>query len=105
MGIISRLPGVGLYVHMLSKVMMTVLNFFATYFWTFLGYAIAFHILLPSDGPYGKFGDAFIKVSYYISLGGAANLILLPNTKPGTYNFLLKKSKNTKPIETVNCKT
>lgn len=63
MGIISRLPGIGLYVHMLSKVMMTVLNFFATYFWTFFGYAIAFHILLPDVGPYASFGDSFVKVS------------------------------------------
>ena len=62
MGIISRLPGVGLYVHMLSKVTVTVLNFFATYVWSFLGFAIAFHILLPADGPYGNFADAFIKV-------------------------------------------
>ena len=63
MGIISRLPGIGLYVNMLSRVMLTVLNFFATYIWSFLGYAIAFHILLPKDGPYGNFLDAFIKVS------------------------------------------
>ncbi len=42
--------------------MVTVLNFFATYFWSFLGYAIAFHILLPSNGPFSNFGDAFIKV-------------------------------------------
>ncbi len=30
------MPRVGLYVNMLSKVMMTVLNFFASYVWHFL---------------------------------------------------------------------
>ncbi|XP_059085780.1 transient receptor potential cation channel subfamily A member 1-like [Tigriopus californicus] len=59
---ISRLPRVGLYVHMLNKVMATVLNFFASYVWHFLGYAIAFHILLPGSRPFGLFSDSFIKV-------------------------------------------
>ena len=63
MGAISRLPRVGLYVHMLSKVMATVLNFFATYFWHFLGYAIAFHIVVPS-GDFQYFADSLIKVIY-----------------------------------------
>ena len=62
MVIISRLPGIGLYVHMLSKVMSTVLNFFTTYFWSFAGYAIAFHILLPHVDVFSSFPDAFIKV-------------------------------------------
>ena len=62
MGIISRLPGVGLYVHMLGKVFSTVLNFVAVYIWVLLGYAIAFHIILPASGPFGMFGDAFVKV-------------------------------------------
>ena len=62
MAIISRVPGVGLYVHMLHKVAITVLNFFMTYIFTFLGYAIAFHLILPQNGPFGNFFDAFIKV-------------------------------------------
>ena len=66
MGIISRLPGVGLYVHMLGKVFSTVLNFVAVYIWVLLGYAIAFHIILPASGPFGMFGDAFVKVSGFI---------------------------------------
>ena len=56
------MPGIGSYVNMLGKVLVTVLSFFATYIWAFLGYAIAFHVLLPKDGPYGNFLDAFIKV-------------------------------------------
>lgn len=59
---ISRLPRIGIYVHMLNRVMFTVLNFFASYVWHFLGYAIAFHILLPNSRPFGIFSDAFIKV-------------------------------------------
>ena len=51
-----------MYVNMLSKVMMTVLNFFASYVWHFLGYAIAFHVLLPGSGPFALFTDSFIKV-------------------------------------------
>ena len=63
MGIISRLPGIGLYIHMLGKVFHTVLNFLTAYIWTLLGYAIAFHILLlPASGPFSLFGDAFVKV-------------------------------------------
>jgi len=62
MTIISRLPGVGLYVHMLSKVMATVMNFFGTYFWRFAGFAIAFHILLPHKAVFSTFPDSFIKV-------------------------------------------
>lgn len=62
MTVISRLPRIGLYVHMLSKVMMTVLNFFASYFWHFLGYAIAFHVLLPSSPSFASMSDALIKV-------------------------------------------
>ena len=63
MGIISRLPGIGLYVHMLGKVFNTVLNFICVYIWVLLGYAIAFHIILPVNGPFGIFGDAFVKVN------------------------------------------
>ena len=62
MNILSRVPGVGLYVHMLHKVALTVLNFFLTYIFTFLGYAIAFHLILPQNGPFGTFVDATIKV-------------------------------------------
>ena len=62
MVVISRLPGVGLYVHMLSKVMSTVLKFFTTYFWSFAGYAIAFNILLTHIPVFSSFPDAFVKV-------------------------------------------
>ena len=62
MGIISRLPGVGLYVHMLGKVLDTVINFFSTYMWVLLGYAIAFHIIFPESMAFGKFGDSIVKV-------------------------------------------
>ncbi len=65
MALISRLPGIGLYVHMLGKVTGTVLSFFATYAWSLIGYAIAFHMILPSDGPFGHFGNALIKVILY----------------------------------------
>ena len=64
MVVISRLPGVGLYVHMLSKVMSTVLKFFTTYFWSFAGYAIAFNILLTHIPVFSSFPDAFVKVRY-----------------------------------------
>ena len=62
MTVISRLPTIGLYVHMLSKVMGTVLNFFASYIWHFLGYAIAFHIIMPEVKTFALFPDAFVKV-------------------------------------------
>lgn len=42
--------------------MMTVLNFFASYMWHFLGYAIAFHILLPNSTPFATFFDSMVKV-------------------------------------------
>ncbi len=59
--IVNVIFRIGLYVNMLSKVMTTVLNFFASYVWHFLGYAIAFHVLLGS-GPFALFTDSFIKV-------------------------------------------
>lgn len=62
MGLISRLPGIGLYVHMLGKVTGTVVSFFATYLWSLLGYAVAFHLILPSTGAYAFFGDSVVKV-------------------------------------------
>ena len=37
--------------------MSTVLNFFAVYVWHLLGYAVAFHILLP--GEEGSFRSLF----------------------------------------------
>jgi hypothetical protein len=63
MTVMSRLPKVGLYVHMLTKVMGTVLNFFLTYTWHFLGYAIAFNIMMPGNGAFANFFDSFIKVT------------------------------------------
>ena len=55
---------IGQHVYMLNKVMLTVLNFFLSYVWHFLGYAIAFHILVPNSGPFALFSDSFIKVVY-----------------------------------------
>ena len=44
--------------------MGTVLKFFASYFFHFAGYAIAFHILLKGDqeDSFEFFNDSFIKV-------------------------------------------
>jgi hypothetical protein len=42
--------------------MITVLNFFASYMWHFLGYAIAFHILLPGSTPFATIFDSMVKV-------------------------------------------
>lgn len=47
---------------MLTKVMVTVLNFFASYMWHFIGYAIAFHILLPASAPFSTIFDSLVKV-------------------------------------------
>ena len=60
----SRLPNVGIYIFMLQKVFFSILRFFASYMWHFLGYAIAFHLLMPKDGgAFANLGDSFIKVS------------------------------------------
>ena len=47
-----------------KQVFGTVLKFFASYFFHFLGYAIAFHILLKGGqgDSFDCFGDSFIKV-------------------------------------------
>ena len=46
--------------------MGTVLKFFASYFFHFAGYAIAFHILLKGDqeDSFDFFSDSFIKAFY-----------------------------------------
>ncbi len=62
---LSRLPKVGIYIFMLNKVFGTIFNFFVSYFWHFLGYAIAFHILMPGDeenGAFSSLGNSIIKV-------------------------------------------
>ena len=33
----SRLPGVGIYIHMMERVSVSIIRFFATYVWHFLG--------------------------------------------------------------------
>ena len=60
---LSRLPRIGIYVFMLHKVFVTILNFFCSYFWHFLGYAIAFHVLLPDEGAFSSLGNSIIKVT------------------------------------------
>ncbi len=49
---------------MLNKVFSTILSFFAAYFWHFLGYAIAFHIIMPKeqDGAFSSLSNSVIKV-------------------------------------------
>ncbi len=65
---LSRLPKVGIYIFMLNKVFGTIFNFFISYFWHFLGYAIAFHILMPGGdgdeehGAFSSLGNSIIKV-------------------------------------------
>jgi hypothetical protein len=61
---LSRLPKIGIYIFMMDKVLSTILNFFVSYVWHFLGYAVAFHILLPNEGAFISFGDSIIKVVY-----------------------------------------
>ncbi len=63
---LGRLPKIGIYIFMLNKVFGTMVNFLVTYFWHFLGYAVAFHILAPGDGEAGAFstlGNSLVKVS------------------------------------------
>lgn len=60
---LSRLPKIGLYIFMLNKVFMTIMNFFISYSWHFFGYAIAFHIVMPKDGPFATLTDSIIKVN------------------------------------------
>ena len=50
------------------QVMESVLAFFGVYVWTFVGYAIAFHILLPGVTPnaynsFQSFPHAMLKVT------------------------------------------
>ncbi len=60
---LSRLPKVGIYIFMLNKVFGTIISFFVSYFWHFLGYAVAFHILMPGkDGAFSSLGNSVIKV-------------------------------------------
>ncbi|TRY72083.1 hypothetical protein TCAL_00198 [Tigriopus californicus] len=59
---LSRLPKIGIYIFMLCKVFTTIISFFLSYFWHFLGYAVAFHILMPKDGAFSSLSDSIIKV-------------------------------------------
>lgn len=90
MGLISRLPGIGLYVHMLGKVTGTVLSFFATYLWSLLGYAVAFHLILPSNGAYALFGDSFIKVLTMLLGEYEYNLNFVQVTDDTSYSWVGK---------------
>ena len=58
--------GVGVYIFMLQRVSIGILKFFATYFWHFLGYAIAFHIVMydisKDGGAFLSLADSMIKV-------------------------------------------
>ena len=67
----SRLPTIGMYIFMLNKVFSTILTFFVSYFWHFLGYAIAFHILMPKEGGFSTLGNSIIKVSEPSSFASA----------------------------------
>ena len=58
--------GVGVYIFMLQRVSIGILRFFATYIWHFLGYAIAFHIIMPRDGAFLSLTDTIIKVGILI---------------------------------------
>ena len=43
--------------------MQSVLNFFGVYIFHFMGYAIAFHILLPKTDDFKSIGDGTLKVN------------------------------------------
>ena len=59
---ISQIPGAGVFLHMMKRVSVSMLRFFASYFWHFLGYAIAFHIIMPDEGAFKNVSDSIIKV-------------------------------------------
>ena len=63
---LGKLPNVGLYFFMLQRVFFSIVRFFATYFWHFIGYAIAFHIILNGEGENNKdfnsLFDSIVKV-------------------------------------------
>ena len=59
---VARFPGIGVYVFMLQRVFRSIIRFFATYFCHFLGYAFAFHIIMPKQGAFLTIGDSIIKV-------------------------------------------
>ena len=84
---ISRFPGVGVFLFMLQRVCLSIFRFFATYLFHFLGYAIAFHIIMPKDGAFLSLTDSMIKVSEYseIKFNGNSHL---------NSNFLLSRSGN-----------
>ena len=43
--------------------MQSVLNFFGVYIFHFMGYAIAFHVLLPQTDDFKSIGDGTLKVN------------------------------------------
>ena len=60
--IFGQIPGVGVFLNMMKRVSVSICRFFASYFWHFLGYAIAFHIIMPQDGAFKNVSDSIIKV-------------------------------------------
>ena len=60
--IFGQIPGVGVFLNMMKRVSVSICRFFASYFWHFLGYAIAFHIIMPQDGAFKHVSDSIIKV-------------------------------------------
>jgi hypothetical protein len=62
MRVLSRLPRIGIYFFMIKMVFVSILKFLLSYIWHFLGYAVAFHILLPKSEAFTNLGDSFIKV-------------------------------------------
>lgn len=65
---LGRLPKIGIYIFMLNKVFYTIICFFVSYFWHFLGYAVAFHILMPKNETFGSLGNSIIKVVFVKTL-------------------------------------
>ena len=51
------------YLHWSFQVMQSVLNFFGVYIFHFMGYAIAFHVLLPKTDDFKSIGDGTLKVN------------------------------------------
>ena len=66
----NRLPKVGIYIFMHAKVLTTILSFFGSYFCHFLGYAVAFHLVMPreeegeEEGSFSTLGNSIIKVLF-----------------------------------------
>ena len=81
---ISQIPGAGVFLHMMKRVSVSMLRFFASYFWHFLGYAIAFHIIMPDEGAFKNVSDSIIKV-----LTSSESLFYVPySLRPSLFTIL-----------------